>query len=118
MVSEEVPLGAIALLGKGLNYIPTPTMDPRQEQLDMRLTQNQILKVANQTGNSFGPVLHSFCIPPSLFRNYYGACFPADEAAVNTINDQMVNDHNVKLQKPKRNKYKCNLTKDEKLGLN
>ena len=31
MVKEEIPLGAIALLGKGLNFIPTPSVCPRQE---------------------------------------------------------------------------------------
>ena len=115
MVNEEVPLGAIALLGKGLNYIPTPAVNPRQEQLDMRLTQNQILKVANKSSNY--PVAYSSCIPSSLFRTYYGACNPADENDVNAIVDKMVNDHNIKLQKCKRNKHQCNITKDEENGL-
>ena len=91
MIKEDVPLGAIALLGKGLNYIPTPAVCPRQEQLDMRLAQNQILKVANQTDSR--PTNPS-CIPSSLFRTYYGTRCPADESSVNTIVNNMVNNHN------------------------
>ena len=115
MVKEEVPLGAIALLGKGLNFIPTPSVCPRQEQLDMRLAQNQILKVAQRSDNC--SVLNSSCIPPSLYRRYYGARSPVDENAVNTIVHNMVNDHNIKLQKHTASKFKKNMTADEGLGL-
>ena len=114
-MNEEIPLGAIALLGKGLNYIPTPTVDPRQEQLDMRLAQNQILKVANQSSND--PVTCSSGVPSSLFRTYYGLRNPADENVVNTIVESMINEHNVKLQKYRPHKYKKNITKDEENGL-
>ena len=115
MTNEDVPLGAIALLGKGLNFIPTPTVCPRQEQLDMRLAHNQILKIANRTD---GYTVHSSCVPSALYRTYYGAQSPADENSVNTITDNMVNSHNVKLQNQKKiNKYKKNITKDEEDGL-
>ena len=47
LVNKEVPPGAIALLGKGLNYIPTPKENIMEEQLDMRLNTNRILNTAN-----------------------------------------------------------------------
>ena len=114
MVNEDVPLGAIALLGKGLNYIPTPSVCPRQEQLDMRLAQNQILKVVNQSQSS---TVALSCIPSSLFRTYYGAYSAADESNVNTIVNDMINNHNNKLQNPKQQHRKKNITRDEENGL-
>ena len=114
MIKEEVPLGAIALLGKGLNYIPTPSVSPRQEQLDMRLAQNQILKIANRIES--GSVNHS-SVPSSLFRKYYGTRCAADENAVNIIVNNMVNSHNNKLLKHNSKHHKKNITKDEENGL-
>ena len=115
MINEDVPRGAIALLGKGLNFIPTPMVCPRQEQLDMRLVQNQILRTSNKSDVC---TVHPSCVPSSLFRTYYGNQSPADDNAVNTITGNMVNNHNVKLQKQQKDKkYKKNITKDEENGL-
>ena len=81
----------------------------------MRLAENQILKIANRTD---GYTVHSSCVPSALYRTYYGAQSPAEENSVNTITDNMVNSHNVKLQNQKKiNKYKKNITKDEEDGL-
>ena len=44
-----MPAGALALLGKGLNFTPTPTENIREEQLDMRLNSNRILQAANSS---------------------------------------------------------------------
>ena len=115
MIKEDVPRGAIALLGKGMNFIPTPTVCPRQEQLDMRLAQNQILRISNRNDNC---TVHSSCVPPTLYRSFYGTQSPAEENAVNTIVDNMVNNHNVKLQKQqKMSNCRKNITKDEEEGL-
>ena len=46
---EQVPNGALALLGKGLNFTPTPSIDVREEQLDMRLNTNRILQAADKS---------------------------------------------------------------------
>ena len=43
LVYEEVPVGAIAVLGKGLGFVQTPTNDISEERLQMRQTQNRIL---------------------------------------------------------------------------
>ena len=80
----------------------------------MRLAQNQILKVANKS--DVRPANPS-CIPSSLFRTYYGACCAADGNAVNTIVDDMVNNHNSMLLKQKYIYYKKNITRDEESGL-
>ena len=82
MIEEEVPLGAIALLGKGLNFIPTPSTNVLSEQLDMRLVQNKILKHANKSEDS--PVFNSR-IPSSLVKTNYGLSRVADESSVNAI---------------------------------
>ena len=116
MISEVVPLGAIALLGKGLNFIPTPSSDPLAEQLDMRLVQSKILKCANQSEDC--PVFQSR-IPSSLVKTNYGLPRAADESSVNTIVDNMISTHNTQLQKKSsRNILKKNITKDEESGLN
>ena len=62
-------------------------------------------------------MLNSSCIPSSLFRKYYGTCGPVDDNSVNTIVNNMVNDHNAKLQKCIRPKFKNNITADEEQGL-
>ena len=38
LVEDDVPPGAIAVLGKGLGYVPTPKPDPLEERLQMRQT--------------------------------------------------------------------------------
>ena len=43
LVEEEVPSGAIAVLGKGLGFVPTPKPDILEERLQMRQTTNRIL---------------------------------------------------------------------------
>ena len=48
LINENIPLGAISLLGKGLNFITSPIVNPREEQLDMRLLQNKLLNAANK----------------------------------------------------------------------
>ena len=43
LVENEIPPGAIAVLGKGLGFVPTPTCDVSDERLQMRQTVNRIL---------------------------------------------------------------------------
>ena len=49
LVDKQVPDGALALLGKGLNFTPTPTTNIREEQFDMRLNTNCILNASNRS---------------------------------------------------------------------
>ena len=52
LVNETIPPGAIALLGKGLGFIPTPNVDVQEARLDMRLVTNKILYHShNHLGN-------------------------------------------------------------------
>ena len=43
LVEDEIPPGAIAVLGKGLGFVPTPIYDVLDERLQMRQTVNRIL---------------------------------------------------------------------------
>ena len=47
LVEEEIPLGAIALLGKGLGFIPTTPPDKENIRLDMKLVCNKISNRSN-----------------------------------------------------------------------
>ena len=47
LVQEEIPLGAIAVLGKGLGFVPTPKPNPLEERLQMRQTVNRVLTASN-----------------------------------------------------------------------
>ena len=48
LVNEDIPAGALALLGKELGYIPTPTRDNIDLRLDMKLVTNKILNYSNR----------------------------------------------------------------------
>ena len=48
LVDEDIPPGALALLGKGLGYVPTPSKDKIELRLDMKLVTNKILNYSNR----------------------------------------------------------------------
>ena len=114
LVKEEVPPGAIALLGKGLNFTPTPTVNVMEEQLDMRLNTNRILQAANRGGTGQNV---KQTIPSKLTRKSYAAGLPAEEASVNNLVEKITEEHNGRLQFQNDLTRKKNVTKDEEEGL-
>ena len=114
LVKEEVPPGAIALLGKGLNFTPTPTTNMMEEQLDMRLNTNRILRAANN-GGAGQNVKQTF--PAKLAHKRYAAGFPAEETAMNNIVEEIAEEHNGRLQFQNDACIKKNITRDEEEGL-
>jgi hypothetical protein len=116
LVDKEVPPGAIALLGKGLNFIPTPTENISEEQLDMRLNTNRILRTANISEENRTNIIKS-TVPLRLSRKVYTAAAPAEENGVNNIVQKMTEEHNGRLQFEKTPPQKKNVTKDEEEGL-
>lgn len=68
LVNEEIPPGALALLGKGLGYVPTPSKDHIDLRLDMKLVTNKILNYSNRVlaGETRIPTIHN--LPAKLRR--------------------------------------------------
>lgn len=116
LVNEQVPPGANALLGKGLNFIPTPTENISKEQLDMRLNTNRILKTANTKEENRTNTIKS-TIPSRLSHKNYTAALPAEENGVNNIVQKMIEEHNGRLIFENVPTQKKNGTKDEEEGL-
>ena len=115
LVEKDVPEGAISVLGKGLNFTPTPTLNVKEEQLDMRLATNNILRTANISPENQTNIKSS--IPSKLSRKVYAASYPAEEAAINNLTNKIAEDHNDRLQFEEQPSKKMNITKDEVEGL-
>ena len=116
LVDIDIPPGAIAVLGKGFSFTPTPSINICNEQLDMRLATNNILRTASNPSYN-----HPDRKPGNLNKlsqKRYAAHKPAEEAAVNNIVESISNDHNGRLQFENIPSRKKNLTKDESEGLN
>ena len=116
LVEDEVPLGAIVLLGKGLGFVPTPNPNPLEEQLQMRLTTNRILRASHlrtseESMAAFEP------IPAKLRHTTYTQRQPVSDRHVNTLVDRLVLEHNSLLKNMRGTKTKSNLSKDERDGL-
>ena len=111
LVNKEVPPGAIAILGKGLNFIPTPSENTMEEQLDMRLNTNRILNAANTKPEHRTNVLSS--VPSRLSHKRFSAARNAEENSVNDIVNKIAEEHNGRLQFEKIDSRKKNITKDE-----
>ena len=110
LVEKDVPEGAISVLGKGLNFTPTPTLNVKEEQLDMRLATNNILRTANISPENQTNIKSS--IPSKLSRKVYAASYPAEEAAINNLTNKIAEDHNGRLQFEEQPSKKMNITKD------
>ena len=130
LVKEQIPPGAISVLGKGLGFVPTPKVNIEDTRLDMRLTTNRILKSSNKSlrrrnqSESSSASLESSqgppAVPTKLFQKSYYSSMPSDEHTVNDIVKSMESELDQKLiglrdSKPTRSKQ--NLTKDEQEGL-
>jgi hypothetical protein len=113
---NETPDAAVSVLGKGLGFVPTPSLNVEDARLDMRLTTNRILNTTKSSGNT--AALPNDRGPSKLFRKYYGPKSPALEQAVNEIMTAMSQDLDSKLRRKTIAKSrKSNLSKDELSGL-
>ena len=128
LVNEEVPLGAISVLGKGLGFIPTPNVDIHQTRLDMRLTRNRILRASRKnlhesqpTDDEKPPPDPNYSLPSKLHRQFYGLANSSPEQPVNDIIEQIEVDLDSRLLKNVNNtnkrSMKQNLTFEEQEGL-
>ena len=121
LVEDEVPMGAIAVLGKGLGFIPTPKEDDGTLRLDMRLLTNKIVNASrakfeySEPSRTSGST--SYQIPNKLKRTFYGKVEPTKDRRVQDLTDRMSSELDDKLRKNKNN-YTCtNLSQYEQTGL-
>ena len=133
LVDLEVPPETIAVLGKGLGYVPTPCLDTIETRLDARQVTNKITYLANRSTNEDISVneehlnnteefeeesdVHSFSLPKGLRQpNYFQAHLkntnPEFTATLNYINTK-TNNIGLQSQRQKRN----NLSVLEERGL-
>ena len=122
LVEDDIPPGAIALLGKGLGFVPTPTLDKLNLRLDMKLLTNKILNQSNRNLSNSSITSNDednnndISIPKKLRKNNYSNVNPSGENIVNETVERMKSELDQNLQK-KVTKEKSNLTSDEALGL-
>ena len=77
LVKEEVPLGAISVLGKGVGYVPYPSQNMEQTRLEMRLTVNRIINLSRRKNSSLSSSIddnniNSNKVYSKLKRTYHG----------------------------------------------
>ena len=128
-LEDEIPLGAVSVLSKGLGFIPTPEIDTMDTRLDMRLTVNRILTSsrnsissdttdqANSVTDSPSSTSEDHLLPSKLsHKSYYMST--CDDREVNDIVNSMQSDLDqiLQAQRPKKRK-KQNLTPCEEKGL-
>ena len=119
LVNEDVPKGAIALLGKGLGYIPTPETDECRARLDMRLFMNKVINIsrAKQFPISTTSVSSNYELPQKLRQPNYTKVEPTWDKTVQETVHKMADQLDEKLRSNK-SRYKCtNLSKAEQDGL-
>ena len=132
LVNETIPNGALAVLGKGLGYIPTPNVNTEESRLDMRLNTNRILNASRsnlRTYQNSGNNVKSestinkeekreFDVPPRLRRRYYSKGEPSPEGSINDIVNTISQEHDNRLNNGKKTvQHKQNLSKHEQDGL-
>ena len=93
LVNDTVPLGAIALLGKGLGFIPTPKLNIEESRLDMRLVTNKILYHSHRKlNNPYKTSPKEHIMSPRYRRKNYTKAQPSIEPAINMITDTMASE--------------------------
>ena len=103
LVEEDIPLGAIALLGKGLGYVPTPAIDKVGARLDMKLLTNKILNKSNINLHSKShpnQPSESYSLPSKLRKNNYSSVLPSSDDVVNETVIRMKSGLDEKLRRP------------------
>ena len=113
LIKETVPLGAIALLGKGLGFVPTPKINIEETRLDMRLVANKILYHSHNKLSDSSPLRMGYKMPAKYRRKVYSKATPSSEQAVNTITDSMASDLDHSLKNIVHKNSESNLTLDE-----
>ena len=92
LVKENIPPGAISVLGKGLGYVSTPALDVQESRLDMRLVENAIINRSKSNLSSGNGYLNEKSnMPYKLVQKSYAVPTPSIDQAVNEIvgkNDQ------------------------------
>ena len=117
-MNDTVPLGAIALLGKGLGFIPTPKLNIEESRLDMRLVTNKILYHSHRKlNNPYKTSPKEHIMPPRYRRKNYTKAQPSIEPAINMITDTMASELDHGLRTAVQTHPKSNLTYDEQKGL-
>ena len=77
LVDEDIPHGAISVLGKGLGYIPSPKPDDCTTRLDLRLLTNKIVNSSRAKMFSHpSSEQSSYKIPSKLKRTNYAKAEP------------------------------------------
>ena len=120
LVDMDIPLGAIALLGKGLGFVPTPKVDKLKLRLDMKLLSDKVITQSNRNiakkntpflqDESFEPV------PKKLRQPRYTTKASTTDRVVNETVERMRTELDIKLQHDEPEKP-SNLSKDELKGL-
>ena len=95
---------SITLPGKGLNFIPTPTENISEKQLDMWLNTNRILRTENtqKTETENHTDIIKSTVPSRLSGKVYAAAAPAEQNGVNNIINNITEEHNRKFLLEKR----------------
>ena len=127
LINEDMPQGAIAVLGRGLGFIPTPSVIIEEISLDMRHTINRILSSSwSSLTDQPEPSPPTDKIPQKLSQKYYGLQKPAPDQAVNEVVDSMARDLDSRLksqardldsQKKLKKPGNSNLSLEERKGL-
>ena len=102
LVQQEIPPGAIAVLGKGLGYVPMPTNYSSDERLQMRRPMNRILTESRKRCREEHAEQCSDELPSQLRTISYNLGEPAPDRQVNTIVDRLVRTHHAKLLDTKK----------------
>ena len=118
LVDEDIPAGALAVLGKGFGFVPTPETVASDERLDMRRTVNRILTESRKRCSDEYADFDGEDIPAQLRSVSYSLRTPAPDKQVNTLVERLVAAHDAALlnNRKKKNK-KSNLSKNERDGL-
>ena len=118
LVEEDVPSGAIAVLGKGFGYVPSPQNDVGEERLHMRQTVNRIMNESKKRCREEANITDYEQVPAQLRQASYNLSTPAPDKQVNTIVERLVTAHDASLATKKSGKnLRSNLSKEELNGL-
>jgi hypothetical protein len=119
LVNENVPVGAVSVLGKGLGFIPTPKPDDVSTRLDMRLLTNNITNASRaKLFPSASSQTAPYKIPPKLRRTIYSKSEPTWDKCVQDSVQKMTSTLDDKLRTNDNDRYKCtNLSNAEQEGL-
>ena len=120
LVDEDIPLGAIALLGKGLGFVPTPKVDKLKLRLDMKLLTNKIISQSNRNiAKNAQPLTSKESpepVPPKLRQPRYSSYTSTSDRIVHETVERMKTELDINLQNDQPKKQ-SNLSKDELKGL-